>query len=64
MVSELTDALGPYKTMEDKIRRKNTIMVTLSRSPEFVADKSTYPARWKFVQSRFKKGTRAKVKNG
>ncbi len=57
-VAELCDILGPYRTMEDKIRRKNTIMVTLSRSPEFVADKSTHPAMWSYKRRRFVRGQR------
>ncbi len=48
--AELVEEFGPYKTDADRTKRKNTIMVLLSRYPEFIADRSTYPAKWRFSQ--------------
>lgn len=49
-VGELTDQFGPFANNEERDKRKNTVQVLLSRSPEFLADRSTYPARWRFSQ--------------
>lgn len=47
-VSEIMEEFGPFKNKDEERKRKNTLMVLLSRYPEFIADRSTYPAKWRY----------------
>ncbi len=48
--AQITAEFGPFRTKDELSKRKNTIMVLLSRYPEFIADRSTFPATWRFSQ--------------